>query len=156
MEYNISEIIDSSLKSQYTKMILERLPKWFGIQASIDQYVVDVAAFPYFAAFNQENQCIGFFSLKVNPYQVGELVVCGILPEYHHCGIGKALISVSEAYFKESGCKYMLVQTLSDTVDNEAYAQTRRFYERVGFVPLITFTEIWDEQNPCLVMLKNR
>lgn len=28
------------------------------------------------------------------------------------------------------------------------------FYKSVGFEPLITLTEMWDEENPCLIMLK--
>ena len=48
----------------------------------------------------------------------------------------------------------MMVKTLSDIVDFEPYAQTRAFYESMGFQPLITLTEMWDEENPCLIMIK--
>lgn len=36
----------------------------------------------------------------------------------------------------------------------EPYEQTRKFYESIGFEPLITLTEMWDEENPCLIMIK--
>lgn len=34
------------------------------------------------------------------------------------------------------------------------YEKTRTFYKSVGFEPLITLTEMWDEEIPCLIMLK--
>ena len=53
------------------------------------------------------------------------------------------------------GCKYVIVETLSDMADNEPYARTRRFYKSIGFEPLITLTEMWSETNPCLIMFKS-
>jgi hypothetical protein len=52
------------------------------------------------------------------------------------------------------GCKYVIVKTLSDTDPYEPYARTRAFYRSVGFTPLLTLTEMWDEENPCLIMIK--
>lgn len=68
-------------------------------------------------------------------------------------GIGKALYNEAEHYFLKRGCKYAMVETLSDTVDYGPYEKTRHFYESVGFEPLITLTEMWDEDNPCLIMI---
>lgn len=50
---------------------------------------------------------------------------------------------------------YVLVKTLSDAIDYEPYARTRKFYTSVGFESLITLTEMWDEENPCLIMFKS-
>lgn len=36
----------------------------------------------------------------------------------------------------------------------EPYARTRSFYRSMGFEPLITLTEMWDKNNPCLIMIK--
>jgi len=80
--------------------------------------------------------------------------VCGVLPEYHRSGIGKALYNIAEAYLIQNSCKYVVVKTLSDTVIYQPYVRTREFYKSIGFKPLITLTEMWDEKNPCLVMVK--
>ena len=69
-------------------------------------------------------------------------------------GVGKALYNEAEHYFLKRGCKYAMVETLNDTVDYGPYEKTRHFYESVGFEPLITLTEMWDEDNPCLIMIK--
>lgn len=151
----IIEIQNSGLKSAYTREVLEALPEWFGNQQALDEYVEEVIGFPYYVALNSDNKAIGFFSLKIHYQQTGDIFVCGVHPEYHHNGIGKALYRAAEDYFIEKGCKYVIVKTLSDTVDFEPYARTRRFYESIGFEPLITLTEMWDEKNPCLIMFKS-
>lgn len=148
------EVKDSLTKSVYTKEVLQKLPKWFGNKQALDDYVTKVAELPYWAALNQENNCIGFFAVKMHYGHTGEIFVCGVLPEYHRNGIGKALYNIAEAYLIQNGCKYVTVKTLSDAVSYEPYARTREFYKSVGFDPLITLTEMWDEKNPCLIMLK--
>jgi ribosomal protein S18 acetylase RimI-like enzyme len=75
-------------------------------------------------------------------------------PEYHNLGIGKALYNEMEKYFIENNCEYVIVKTLSEKVKNEPYDKTRKFYLKLGFKSLITLTEMWDEHNPCLIMLK--
>jgi hypothetical protein len=48
----------------------------------------------------------------------------------------------------------MQVKTLGPSRLDEHYAKTRAFYEAMGFRPLEEFKQIWDENNPCLVMVK--
>lgn len=150
----VIEVKDSLTKSVYTKKVLEKLPEWFGNKQTLHDYVVKVAGLPYWAALNKENNCIGFFAIKMHYGHTGDIFVCGVLPEYHRNGIGKALYNTAETYLIQNGCKYVIVKTLSDTVSYEPYARTRKFYKSVGFEPLITLTEMWDEENPCLIMFK--
>lgn len=150
----IVEIKDGRTKSFYTKEVLEKLPEWFGNKQALDDYAEKVAELPYWAALNKENSCIGFFSLKTHYGHTGDIFVCGVLPEYHCKGIGKALYNVVEAHLIQYGYKHVIVKTLSDTVSYQPYAKTREFYKSVGFEPLITLTEMWDDENPCLIMLK--
>lgn len=151
---SIIEVNDGIKKSIYTKTVLEKLPEWFGNKQALDEYVEKVAVLPYWAAFDEENHCIGFFAFKTYYEHTGDIFVCGVLPEYHRNGIGKALYYTAEAYFIQKGFKYVIVKTLSDVVSYEPYARTREFYKSIGFEPLLTLTEIWDEKNPCLIMLK--
>lgn len=152
--YRIIQVEDSKQKSVYTKKILENLPEWFGNKQALDDYVEKVKALPYWGAFLENDNCVGFFAVKTHYDYTGEIVVCGILKEYQHIGIGKALYSATEKYLSQNGCKFVLVKTLSDLVDFEPYVRTRNFYKSIGFEPLITLTEMWDEANPCLIMLK--
>lgn len=152
---HITEIQNSGEKSSYTREILEKLPEWFGDKQSLDEYVEDVKELSYYAALNAEGKCIGFFSVKIHYRHTGDIFVCGVLPEYQHNGIGKAIYQAVEHYLIQMGCKYVIVKTLSDTVDFEPYAQTRGFYKSISFEPLITLTEMWNEENPCLIMFKS-
>lgn len=152
--YRIIKVEDSVKKSTYTKEILESLPEWFANKQALRDYVEKVKDLPYWGTFDENVRCVGFFAVKTHYDYTGEILVCGILPEYQHIGIGKALYSVAEQYFIQSGCKFVIVKTLSELVNFEPYARTRNFYKSVGFEPLITLTEMWDEENPCLIMLK--
>lgn len=153
-DINIIKIKDSPTKSVYANEVLQKLPRWFGNKQALEDYVAKVAELPYWAALNKENICVGFLAVKIHYGNTGDIFVCGVLPEYHRNGIGKALYGIAEAYLIKNGCKYVVVKTLSDVVNYEPYAQTRDFYKSVGFDPLITLTEMWDEENPCLIMLK--
>jgi GNAT superfamily N-acetyltransferase len=92
--------------------------------------------------------------VKIHYGTTGDIYVCGVLPEYHGKGIGKKLMNTAEDYFKKNGCKYIIVKTLSEKANYEPYERTRKFYLSVGFEQLITLTEMWDAENPCLIMIK--
>jgi ribosomal protein S18 acetylase RimI-like enzyme len=153
MEYKIVEIMDNDKKEEYTNNILRKLPEWFGIEGSLLEYVNTVNKFPYYAAIENGN-CIGFFSGKIHYDRTGDVYVCGIDPKYHGKGIGTLLYKKLEQYFMEKGCEYVIVKTISDIDTDENYAKTRKFYKKMGFKELITLTEMWDENNPCLIMIK--
>lgn len=150
----IVRIQDDDKKAFCTRDILTKLPEWFGNEQAVDEYAEYVREFPYWAAMDSAGRCIGFFSVKIHYQHTGDIFVCGVLPGHHNEGIGKVLYHAAEQYFIRQGCKYVIVKTLSDTVDFKPYAQTRDFYKSVGFEPLITLTEMWDEENPCLIMVK--
>jgi ribosomal protein S18 acetylase RimI-like enzyme len=153
MSIRIIEIHDEEKKSIYTNEILRTLPDWFGIEESLCDYVESVAKLSFWCAMDN-GKAVGFVAVKIHYGHTGDIYVCGILPEYHRKGIGKLLYAAVEAYFKQNGCRYVIVKTLSDTVRYEPYECTRRFYRSVGFEELITLTEMWSEENPCLIMIK--
>lgn len=154
-KFYITEITDNNLKSKYTKEILELLPEWFGNKQALHDYIEAVKLYPFWTAFSETDQCLGFFSVKIHYQSTGDIFVCGVHPAYHHMGIGKSLYKTAEKYFIQHNCKYVIVKTLSDSVHFEPYAKTRKFYKSVGFESLITLTEMWDEYNPCLIMIKS-
>lgn len=153
-EYHIVEISQVEQKSLYARAVLESLPDWFGNRESLEEYVKGVCDLPFWAALDGEGKCLGFFSVRIHYGHTGDIYVCGVRPQCHRMGVGKALYSQAEQFFLEKGCKYAMVETLSEKVHYEPYEKTRLFYESVGFEPLITLTEMWDEDNPCLIMIK--
>jgi len=153
MEYIIKEIVDNDLKSEYSDLILRKLPEWFGNVKSLQEYVNTVYKYPFWAAFFND-KCIGFFSCKIHYNRTGDIYVCGIDPQFHRKGIGTLLYNELEKYCIKSNCEYIIVKTLCESVKYEPYLQTIKFYKKIGFVELLSFTEIWDDKNPMLIMIK--
>lgn len=149
-----AEINDPKQKSDFTLNILNKLPQWFSDKKAVKEYAKKVRELPFWAALNEQNICTGFLAAQAHYGHTAEIYVCGVAPEYQHKGIGKMLYYLMEKHFEEMGFKHIIVKTLSDKADSKEYAETRKFYTNVGFEPLITLTEMWDEKNPCLIMIK--
>ena len=133
--------------------ILRSLPDWFGIEKAIVQYIKDADKFDTMIVKN-ENQEIGFLTIKKHFKESADIHCMGILPQYHRKGIGKQLIKKVELYLKNEGVKMLQVKTISENSDCKFYAQTREFYKSVGFISLEVFPTLWDKSNPCLQLVK--
>lgn len=149
----LKEVIDKKTKSNICDQILRALPDWFGIEDSIVEYVNDVKDMLFYASYDLD-QPVGFIAVKRHNTATSEVYVMGILKEYHKQGIGRALIEAVEAYCVKHEMQALTVKTLADTVNNEAYANTRCFYTSMGFIPLEIFPDLWGLTNPCLMLAK--
>ena len=150
----IKEILNSDEKSNICNRILRALPNWFGVESSIVDYTEQVKKQPFFAAFENEN-AVGFVSVKVHNPFTSEICVMGILKGYHRQGIGEKLIECCEGYCKDKGMEFLTVKTLDESRESNSYTKTRLFYLAMGFKPLEVFPLLWDEDNPCLFMAKS-
>jgi GNAT superfamily N-acetyltransferase len=140
-------------KSAACEPVLRGLPDWFGIEAAIVQYAAEIEALPTFLASTAEG-VIGFLSLKQhNPY-AAEILVMGVKEAAHRQGVGKALVVEAEKWLREQGVEYVQVKTLGPSHSDPGYARTRAFYLALGFRPLEELNQIWDEHNPCLILVK--
>jgi GNAT superfamily N-acetyltransferase len=133
--------------------ILRSLPAWFGIEAAIIHYTADIDRLPTFLA-SQAGEARGFLSIKQHYPASAEVLVMGIREETHRQGIGRALMVQAQEWLKSQGIEYLQVKTLGPSNPDENYAKTRAFYLAMGFKPLEEFPRIWDEGNPCLILIK--
>ena len=150
----IKEIQDELVKSKITELILRQLPEWFGNEKALLDYIETVKEKLYYAAYDGDN-AVGFICIKFNNKYTADIYVTGILKDYHRRGIGKELVKIVEQDLIKKGYKFFMVKTLGESSDYEFYKRTREFYKGVGFYPLEEFKEIWDEDNPCLIMIKS-
>ena len=150
---NITVELPSLNCGEICKQILHSLPDWFGIEESIIQYIKDADAMPTMIV-KDENNVIGFLTIKRHFSETAEIHCMGILPQYHRKGIGKLLIKELENNLKNDGFKILQVKTISEESACKFYAKTREFYKSVGFIPLEVFPKLWDESNPCLQLVK--
>lgn len=152
-ELNITLINPGKSVSKECETLLRSLPDWFGLEHAIVQYEKEIRTIPTFVV-RIDKKLIGFMSLNRHFPTAAEIQVMGVDKEHHRKGIGRQLIEKGEAYLKEDGCNFLQVKTLSPTREDENYAKTRLFYEGMGFQPLQEFPTLWDEANPCLMLVK--
>jgi GNAT superfamily N-acetyltransferase len=133
--------------------ILRLLPDWFGIEEALRAYGQEIGRLPTFLA-RTGGDLRGFLSLKQHYPHSAEILVMAVHPEAHRLGIGKALVEAAEAHARGQGIEYLQVKTLGPSRPDEHYARTRAFYQALGFRPLEETTRIWDEDNPCLILVK--
>lgn len=150
---SIQEISLPDEKSQVCDVILRALPDWFGIEASIAEYVQAVRNLPFFTAMDG-GQAIGFDALKPHNTYTAELCVMGIVTGYHRQGIGRMLVHRCERYAIGHAMEFLTVKTLDASRPDDGYEKTRRFYHAMGFRPLEVFPTLWDPSNPCLLLAK--
>lgn len=133
--------------------ILQSLPDWFGLEDANRQYLIDIQSLPTLLAWYEE-RVVGFMTIKEhNPFSA-EIFITGVLPEFHHQGVGTKLVSAAEMYLKSRGTEYLQVKTLGASHPDLFYSCTRAFYQKVGFRPLEEFKQIWNAENPCLIFIK--
>jgi GNAT superfamily N-acetyltransferase len=78
----------------------------------------------------------------------------GVLESHHRQGIGRRLLSIVERYCADNSFLYLTVKTLDSSAIYEPYEKTRAFYQKMGFIPLEVFKMFWNEENPCLFLVK--
>ena len=150
---DLEKIEDKIRKKEVCLKILRDLPEWFGIESSLLKYSEEVMEKDFYTVLIS-GEPVAFVSVKINNEFTAEIYVIGMLKKFHRMGIGKILIEKIEKNLIEKGYKFLMVKTVSESLDNAAYAKTRLFYKKVGFLPLEEIVEIWGEKNPCLIMVK--
>jgi ribosomal protein S18 acetylase RimI-like enzyme len=133
--------------------ILRLLPEWFGIEEEILYYEQEIEHLPTILA-KADRGVLGFLSVKQHTPYSAEILVMAIRPGVQRAGIGRALVDAAEVYARGLGIEYMQVKTLGPSKPDPGYAKTRAFYIALGFRPMEEFKQIWDEHNPCLILVK--
>lgn len=150
-EITILSVENPEEKTRIVEEILLDLPEWFGLPESTRDYIEQSKELTLFAAKNNSN-IIGFITLKETSDDVCEVHCMGIKKDYHRKGVGTKLYNVFENFAKE---KYEFIQV--KTVDEghyKEYNQTIAFYKSIGFKKMEVFPTLWDEWNPCLILIK--
>lgn len=152
-EDGVRYIIDPEEKEEIARTILNALPDWFGIPENTEEYIIKSKELPFFAYY-KDNQYVGFITLKETSPYTAELFVMGVLKTYHHQKIGTKLFHQFTRYTQSKNYEFIQVKTV-DAGHYEEYDKTRLFYEQMGFKKLETFPTLWDEWNPCLIMIQS-
>lgn len=135
------------------RRILQTLPTWFGVPASVEEYIATADRSPTVVA-SLGDEDVGLLTLlRRSPY-AAEVYVMAVLPELHRQGIGRMLLEHAEEMLATDGVEFLQVKTLAPSKPDAGYDKTRAFYLAYGFRPLEEFPDLWDPENPALQMIK--
>lgn len=147
----VRQLTDCAAIQKAVRKILESLPDWFGIEEAREEYIKNSAYGFCFAAWDDNENPIGFLCLKETGKDTVELSVMGVLSEYHRNGVGRALfMSAKEFLLKQNRYSFLQVKTVQFG-RYEEYDRTNRFYQSLGFKEFEVFPTLWDEGNPCQI-----
>jgi GNAT superfamily N-acetyltransferase len=132
---------------------LKTLPTWFGIPASVEDYIATADRSPTVVA-SLGDEDVGLLTLVRHSPYAAEVYVMAVLPDLHRKGIGRALLGHAEEMLAADGVEFLQVKTLAPSKHDDGYEKTRAFYLAYGFRPLEEFRELWDADNPALQMIK--
>src|SRR5262249_17156064 len=108
--------------------ILRTLPDWFGIEASLLEYVRDTERFPTFIA-RAHNQTVSFLTVREHFPQSWEIHCFAVQAQSRRQGIGRALHRHVENWLAARGVRFLQVKTVAASNTSPEYAETRAFYE---------------------------
>lgn len=148
---HITMINDPDRKCAIAREVLSDLPEWFGIPDSTEEYIRESGKMPFFAA-TEEGKVLGFMVLKETSESTCEIYVTGVKKRVHRGGAGRAMFASYEEYARAKGYRFVQVKTVVPGYYAE-YDATVAFYRAMGFLPLEIFPTLWDENNPCLILV---
>lgn len=141
-------------RTDICRTVLTSLPAWFGRPTAVDAYVAAAERADMLASLAEDGAPVGILTLKRHTAEAIEIEVLGVIPAWHRCGVGRALVEAAASHAAARGARLMSVKTLAPSHPDPNYAATRRFYNALGFVPVGMFPTLWGEDLPCLLMVR--
>ncbi len=133
--------------------ILRSLPRWFGIEESLLEYVRDSERFPTFLA-RVEGKPVAFVTVRQHFHHSWEVHCIVVEAAHRGSGIGRRLHEHVESWLQCQGAQVLQVKTLASSHPSPEYAETRGFYARLGYTPLEVHPALWGPKLPVLQLVK--
>ena len=132
--------------------ILRSLPQWFGIEQALMEYVQDSERNPTFVATVGEP--IAFLTVRSHFLHSWEVHCMAVEADQRGRGVGRLLHQHVEGWLRDQGARLLQVKTLAASHPSAAYAQTRKFYQAMGYTELEVFPTLWSPTLPVLQLVK--
>jgi len=132
--------------------VIASLPDWFGVDEGIRQCAAAVRTHQGFVS-EEDGVVVGFLTWAKPRAASAEITWMAVAPGRRRAGHGRALIDALVARLHDDGVRLLLVKTLSDRDPHAGYAETRAFYEAVGFTAA-TDLDLWGPENPALLYVR--
>jgi ribosomal protein S18 acetylase RimI-like enzyme len=134
--------------------IIAGLPEWFGLDEGIAQCAAAVRSQRGLVA-EVDGAVVGFVTHRLHYPEAAEVTWLAVARSTQREGHGRALVDSLARELAAEGVRHLTVRTLSDRSNDGHYARTRGFYRAIGFVPLLDLPELWDAENPAMVLLRD-
>lgn len=136
------------------RRILDALPEWFGDPEAIDNYVSAAGDSEFVSRVAiVSGNVVGVSLTRRHFRESAELHLIAVDPTARGRGVGRALVNQVASDLREDGCKLLAVHTVGASFDNEPYADTRAFYQAIGFYPLEEHVNL-DWGGPTLILVR--
>jgi len=134
--------------------IVAGLPEWFGNQQGIRDCALAVRSHAGLVA-TDEIGVTGFLTWTQDRERgVAEITWMAVRADLRRHGIGRSLLGALIERLREERVHRLDVKTLSERAAYAPYAETRDFYLANGFEPIAEL-DIWDEENPAVLMRRS-
>lgn len=144
---------DLEERKRICRKVVEDLPDFYKESRNIKEYI-EMAGNPSREVYIiEDKEPVGLAVVsKVKP-NTFEIDAIGVVKEYRRKKAGTELL---ETIFNEHQNNFLVVKALDECEnDNEFYAIARKFYEKLGFIPLLKLPELWGKDYPCMLMVKS-
>lgn len=133
--------------------VARALARWF---RPLDQFTlaIDLAEHEGLVA-EVDSRVVGFATFHRRTPDEAQLSWLGVRPEWQGRGVGSRLLAGVEHILRRQGVRRLYVFTVDETVDDPAFAYTRRFYERHGFHPVGRWPNAFGPGRHGVVLEKN-
>jgi GNAT superfamily N-acetyltransferase len=150
----ISIALERGLAAAQVSAVLKSLPDWFGRPESIVAYAEEAERLAVVTA-RCAGELVGLMTLKPQTEACAEFAVMAVRPEWRRQGIGRRLSERALEHLRAGGFSLALAQTLGPSCEYAAYAETRAFYQAMGFLPLIEIADHFAQGEPGLLMVRH-
>jgi ribosomal protein S18 acetylase RimI-like enzyme len=101
-----------------------------------------------------EDKLVGFITLRKADIGSLEISWLAINKDFQGLGIGSRLVKETLNDFFKQGFRICYVKTLAETIVDEGYTKTRKFYKKLGFntLEIIDPYPGWSVGNPCQIL----
>jgi ribosomal protein S18 acetylase RimI-like enzyme len=146
------ELVSGQQWPDDVERLLRGLPEWFGIEHALLDYVEHSRTLPTTVAVHA-GVVVGACVVRRHYPLAAEIELLAVSRDRHRQGIGRRLVDHVAGALALDGVRLLKVKTFGPSGHSVEYERTRAFYEAVGFIPLEELRELWDADNPCLILV---
>jgi ribosomal protein S18 acetylase RimI-like enzyme len=133
--------------------VLRTLPGWFGIEDSLLEYARNTNHLTTFVA-EDAGVVVAFISLQQHFPTAWEVNCIAVAATHRGQGLGQHLHFKAEDWLVSRAASVVQVKTLAASHPSVNYAQTRAFYEAIGYTSMEVFPTLWAPHLPVLQLIK--